>query len=334
MSTIDEILSMGKLVDPILNRYLSKEVSDSFQPILKHQISTGGKRVRASLSLLSCEAAGGLQENGLFGAALVELIHNYSLIIDDIIDRGELRRGVPTTRSIYSEAMALLSSMFYRECLSELTEDCQNPHEIRSIMIFTIKELIEGERLDILMEQTDWRGSYIEENRYLNVKFNEYLHMIGKKTAALIGASCEIGSVEANASKTLRNSLLQYGWHIGLAFQIVDDFLDIFGEQTGKTKGKDIIEHKLGNAVIIFTLQNLPCNEQQQLLSIIQKNTVSEEDLIEAFNLINNTNAKDQTKEYACKLVEKSKNYLSKLSETKAKQNLIALANFIVERTY
>jgi geranylgeranyl pyrophosphate synthase len=70
------------------------------------------------------------------------------------------------------------------------------------------------------------------------------------------------------------------------------------------------------------------------LLSIIQKNTVSEEDLIEVFNLINNTNAKDQTKEYACKLVEKSKNYLSKLSETKAKQNLIALANFIVERTY
>ena len=83
-------------------------------------------------------AATGLSEiaaNALFGAALVELIHNYSLIIDDIIDRGDLRRGVPTTRSIYSDAMALLSGMFYRECLSELTEDCQNPHEIRSIMI-------------------------------------------------------------------------------------------------------------------------------------------------------------------------------------------------------
>ena len=334
MSTIDEILSIGKLVDPILNRYLSKEVSDAFHPIVKHQISTGGKRVRASLSILSCKAAGGLQENGLLGAALVELIHNYSLIIDDIIDRGELRRGVPTTRSLYSDAMALLSGMFYRECLSELTEDCRNPHEIRSIMISVIKELIEGERLDILMEQTDWRGSYIEQNRRLNVKFDEYLYMIGKKTAALIGASCEIGGVEANASKTLRNSLLQYGWYIGLAFQIVDDFLDIFGEQTGKTKGKDIIEHKLGNAVIIFALQTLPLNERQQLLSIIQQNTVAEEDLINALNLISSTNAKDQTKEYAYTLVEKSKTYLSILPETKAKQNLIALADFIVERTY
>ena len=330
---LDEILSIGRMVDPIIDEYLVRGASDPFKPILLHQFEAGGKRVRAALAILSCEASGGSKDMGVNGAAVVELIHNYSLLVDDIIDRGDVRRGLPTTRALYSDAMALLAAMFYRESLEELAEACRNPGEVRRLMVSTIKELIEGERLDILMEQAG-RGGYLEESRLTEVTIRDYMDMIGKKTAALIKASCEIGCVEANAPKEVREALSNYGWSIGLAFQVVDDFLDIYGERTGKARGKDIQEHKLGNIVILYALETLPEEDGEKLLSIIRKENVSREDLAEAFKLIDRTDAKDRSRSLAYRLVEEGNEDLSKLPETSAKHSLLELADFIANRTY
>ncbi|MEM2122864.1 MAG: polyprenyl synthetase family protein, partial [Candidatus Bathyarchaeia archaeon] len=282
--SLDGILSIGRMVDPIINGYLVRGASDPFKPILLHQFEAGGKRIRAALAILSCEASGGSKDVGLNGAAVVELIHNYSLLVDDIIDKGEVRRGLPTTRALYSDVMALLAAMFYRESLEELADACRNPGEVRRIMSSTIKELIEGERLDILMEQAG-RGGYLEEKRLRRVSIEDYMDMIGKKTATLIRASCEIGCVEAGATESLRKALSSYGWSIGLAFQVVDDFLDIYGEETGKAKGKDIQEHKLGNIAVLYAMEALPGRLRERLLSILREDRVSEKNLAETFKL-------------------------------------------------
>ncbi|MGC8850123.1 MAG: polyprenyl synthetase family protein, partial [Candidatus Bathyarchaeia archaeon] len=221
----------------------------------------------------------------------------------------------------------------YRECLEELVEACRNPGEVRRIIVSTIKELIEGERLDILMEQAG-RGGYLEEKRLRSAGVRDYMYMIGKKTAALIKASCEIGCVEAGAPRDLRDALSKYGWSIGLAFQVVDDYLDIYGEETGKAKGKDIQEHKLGNIVILYALEALPESMRSRLLSILSESTVSSEDLDEALRLMDITDAKDRCRRLALRLVEEGKGSLSPLPDTDAKRGLLELADFIAYRTY
>lgn len=331
--SLEEILSIGRSVDPIIREYLVRGASDPFKPILLHQFMAGGKRVRAALAILSCEASGGSRSTGLNGAAVVELIHNYSLLVDDIIDKGEVRRGLPTTRRLYSDAMALLAAMSYRESLDELAEACRNPREVRRLINSTIRDLIEGERLDILMEQAG-RGGYLEEKRLREVGIGDYMNMIGKKTGALIRMSCEIGCVEAGAPVDLRMALSSYGWNIGLAFQVVDDFLDIYGEETGKARGKDIMEHKLGNIAVLYALEALPEEFKGRLLSILRMEEVSQEGLAEAFKLIDMTDARDRCRSLAFQLVEEGKRSLSPLPETEAKRSLMELADFIANRTY
>jgi len=334
MPNMEDILTIGKLVDPLLIEYLRRDISNPLQNIVLHQFKAGGKRIRAALAILSCEASGCLREQGLNGAALVELIHNYSLILDDIIDRGDIRRGSPTTRAVYTEAMALLAAMCYRESITELANACHNPEEVRHIMVSTIREVIEGERLDILMEQSGRSGKYIEKNRLRSISFKDYVGMIGKKTASLIKASCEVGCVEAGASENFREALSKYGWHVGLAFQVADDFLDIFGEKTGKTKGKDIIEHKLGNVVILYSLQSLSDSDRKALLTTIRKDTISKNDLVYVLALIDKTDARSESKRLAYKYIEESKRNLTILPDTEAKRNLLFLADFIIKRTY
>jgi geranylgeranyl diphosphate synthase type I len=315
-------------------KYLGKGAYEDFVPVVKHQIEVGGKRIRPAFALICCQTVGGNYEKALIPAALIELIHNYSLIMDDIIDRGEIRRGAPTVRAKYGDAMALLAMAFYREVLDEIAESCPKPNEMRALMIQTIKEMIEGERLDVLFEQAGRREEYIVKHRYANVPLDLYLDMIGKKTAGLIKAACVAGAMSADASEAEIKALSEYGWNVGLAFQVIDDFLDIFGEKTGKQRGKDIIEHKLGNVVVIFAAEEMTEEEKEEFLSILRSEKIDESKMNRALQLISGTNAKRRTRELAQKLVSEGKEKLKALPDSAAKKALEELADFVVNRLY
>ncbi len=334
MKSIDRILAVGKKVDPLIYRFLPADADKTFQPVLRHQISSGGKRVRAALTVLSCQATGGKTRDALIPAAIVELTHNYSLILDDVIDRGDVRRGLPTVRAQYSDAMAILAAMFYREVLDRLIEASKNPVQVRKVTVSAIKALIDGERLDILMEQSGRTGAYIEKHRFTEVRIDDYLHMIGKKTAALIKAACELGCIASNCPPKMRGSMKSYGWKIGLAFQVIDDYLDIFGEETGKVQGKDIIEHKLGNAVIMYALEAMGEDEQRAFLSLLRKEALSQEDLGEGMRLIQQTDARERTFNMGQRLVSEGIEAVRGLADSWAKKDLTSLAEFIGERLY
>src|SRR5689334_10721827 len=122
--SLARITRLGTRVDPIIIKSLRNGSAREFLPSLQYHFESGGKRMRAAMVLLSCEAAGGRAERAIKPAAVIELIHNYSLVMDDLIDRGEVRRGRPTVRVVLGDSVALLVAMFYREVLDDLISEC------------------------------------------------------------------------------------------------------------------------------------------------------------------------------------------------------------------
>jgi geranylgeranyl diphosphate synthase, type I len=329
-----KIVNMGRKVDPIIFRALADAASPKFQSAVDYHFKTGGKRMRATLVLLACAASGGKIKDGMNPAALIEMIHNYSLVMDDLIDRGDFRRGKPTVRVKFGDSVALLIAMLYREALDDLAEKCIQPRKSRTIAVQAMKDIIEGERLDMLLEQAGRVDHYLRVNHIMNPSFSLYIEMIGKKTAALFKAASEIGAISARADSTKQKSLGEFGWKAGLAFQIMDDVLDICGQETGKQVGKDIIEHKLGNAVILTALQYLPRKEKSVILKTLRSDKVSQDMLKKARQLVMETPAERDCREIAERYLSQAKAHLSVLKSSVYKEGLAMLSESVVSRTF
>ncbi len=284
--------------------------------------------------VLSCGAAGGRAERAVKPAAVVEMIHNYSLVMDDLIDRGEVRRGRPTVRVVMGDSTALLVAMFYRELLDDLIENSPASVEVRKTAVKTMKEIIDGERLDLLLEQAGRTDPYLIRNRILDPTFKSYLDMVGKKTASLFKAAGQMGAYAAKAETRVANALGDFGWKAGLAFQVMDDVLDVCGEKTGKQQAKDIIEHKLGNAAILVAMRFLSRKDRQELKKIIGSEKVSKRMVARARSMVNKTPAERECREIAMKYLEDAKTSLSVLKPSSFKDALSDLADQIVARSY
>lgn len=200
-----------------------------------------GKRMRPMLCLLLCEACGGLWEQALPAAAAIELLHNFSLIHDDIEDGDETRRGRPTLWTIWGEAQAIntgdaLFSLSQLAMLRLMERGVPAATVIQAQTLFnkTCLALTGGQHLDIGFEQRN------------DVTVDDYLAMIRGKTAALVTCSCELGALIADASPVQREAVVQFGLNLGLAFQVRDDILGIWGnpDLTGKAAGADIARRK------------------------------------------------------------------------------------------
>ncbi|MGC9107624.1 MAG: polyprenyl synthetase family protein, partial [Infirmifilum sp.] len=222
----------GKKIDPIMEKYLLKNANPEFQEAVLYPIKIGGKRVRPALTIISTLAVGGKAEEAYPAAAAVELAHNYSLILDDIIDHSEVRRGYPTVWKKYGLSTTILVAVHYRESIADALSDTRDPKTFHDIMARTIKLLTDGERLDILFEQSGREDEpYIVANRYRKISLEDYLNMIEKKTGVLIETSCVFGGLSVGiVEEEIIQALREYGRNIGIAFQISDDIIDIFGD--------------------------------------------------------------------------------------------------------
>jgi len=158
--------------------------------------------------------------------------------------------------------------------------------------------------------------------------------MIGKKTASLFKAAGQIGAYAAKAETGVVNALGAFGWKAGLAFQVMDDVLDICGKKTGKEQAKDIIEHKLGNAAILVAMKFLSSRDRQELKKIISSERVSKKMVTRARGLVDKTPAERDCKEIASGYLEDAKTSLSVLRPSRFKDALSDLADQIVARSY
>ncbi|WP_328608560.1 polyprenyl synthetase family protein [Amycolatopsis sp. NBC_00345] len=196
----------------------------------------GGKAVRPALAVLSAQAAGASPETGVPGAVAVELVHNFSLVHDDLMDGDTERRHRPTVWSLHGAASAILTGDAMLALAQEVVLDSGSPHAVAAgrLLAQTTRRLIHGQFLDVAFEQRD------------DVTLPECVTMAGGKTGALLSGSAAIGAVLAGAPAAVVEALTRYGEEIGLAFQLVDDILGIWGDPavTGKPVFSDLRARK------------------------------------------------------------------------------------------
>lgn len=326
---------ISKMVEPAIYEILTSAVHKKFHNIVKYQIAAGGKRLRPALAILAGKMMGAREKDILYPAAALEIFHNYTLILDDIIDHGKLRRGKPTVWKRFGRSTAENISMAYAASIFDLPMSQKNKPEIDKILAKTLKAVTNGQIFDVLFEQGGRsEESYVVKNRYSQISLNDYLVMIGQKTASLISACMEIGGICADANKKNLEALKRFGYNIGMAFQIQDDLLDIFGDEKkfGKKIGKDIMERKLGDIVILLAMNEFNLKDKSKFIKILRKKKINSGDLKEAINLINKTFAQKKAQKLQTNYINKAKKDLAALPQNQWNKNLVELVDFLAER--
>lgn len=298
-------------------RYHMGWADEELRPIT----APAGKRLRPLLCLLSCEAAGGNWKEAIPAAAALELVHNFSLVHDDIQDRSPFRRHRPTVWKLWGEALAInvgdallilacramekLPQEKFRECCQILSDAC--------LM------LTEGQFLDLTFEKKE------------RVFLEEYMEMIRRKTAALMAASAQMGATIATDDRRLVERFRSFGENLGMAFQVQDDILGLWGDEavTGKPAADDLRQRKK-TLPIIYAMEKDP-----RLLSLMTQAKWGEREVAEALGIINQSGAKEFAQAQAFSFYKKALEELAGLGQdSEAMQALIDLASFMVGREY
>lgn len=265
----------------IINEHINRLVFDAkpaslFQPI-SYILSLGGKRVRPALVLMAYSLYKSDYEKALPAALAVELFHNFTLLHDDLMDKATMRRGKPTVHIQWNDNCAILSGdAMLIEAYKEISKvDIAYLPQSLSIFSKIATEICCGQQLDMEFESR------------LDVSIEEYLEMIELKTAVLIGGSLQLGALLAGASSKDIELLYKFGTNIGLAFQLMDDILDVYGNSStfGKRIGGDILCNKK-TLMLISALQDE--GEKANLLYWINKENYEEEEKIKAVTDIYN----------------------------------------------
>ena len=211
------------------------EPNNLYEP-MKYIMELGGKRIRPILCLVGTEACGGQVQGALPIAHAMEVFHNFSLVHDDIMDRADQRRGLPTVHKKWNEPTAILAgdNLLVKAYESILSFSGNGKNEILTLFSKTATEVCEGQQDDM---------DFAERNE---VSEANYLNMIQKKTAVLLGCSLASGAIVASASGSIVQKMYDFAIAIGMSFQMMDDYLDAFGasENIGKVSGGDIMEGK------------------------------------------------------------------------------------------
>lgn len=244
--TSGNVLSIFKLIDNELGRVetlVNKQLTDcpdktGVGRLLEHFSACSGKMLRPGLVLLAGKSVGEITDRHIHTAAIVEMIHNATLLHDDVIDEGQKRRGLPTINSLCGNESAVLLGDFLLSRVLKMCVDLE-PRFQRIIADATAR-ICEGELMQTAQKQ-NWQLSE-----------SEYIDIITEKTAALFSSCCELGGFLAGGSESQARSLADFGLNFGIAFQITDDLFDIIGDEskTGKTPGSDIDKNKLTLSVI------------------------------------------------------------------------------------
>jgi octaprenyl-diphosphate synthase len=285
--------------------------------LLEHLHSCSGKMIRPGLVLLSGAAAGKVTQKHVQIAAIVETIHNATLLHDDVIDEGRQRRGAPTINHLWGNESAVLLGDFL---LGQVFKMCANLEpNITNIIATTAVRTCEGELRQVV------------ERKNLHLTEAEYVDIITDKSAAIFGTCCRLGAMLAEAGENEVESLACFGLNSGIAFQITDDVLDITGDErkTGKTTGSDVDKHKL-TLPVIHLLKKLDKKERENVYSILEAPSRNKDGLAEMLKTYGCLEyAQSRAREYIAKAVQA----VSDLRENDGKRALIRTAEFIAARS-
>ena len=332
MDVLKYLEERARMVEREIDRWVPPELKpEVLAKATRHLIEAGGKRLRPCLVLTACEAVGGKPEDAIETAAALELLHNFTLIHDDIMDRDEFRRNVKTVHVLWGEPVAIIAgdALFAKvfEAVSANARRLKLGGE-RVVELFdTISkasfEICQGQALDMLFEKRE------------DVDEEEYMEMVRGKTGALTEASTKVGGLLGSGKPEQVEALASYGRLIGIAFQMQDDVLGVSGKQEkfGKPIGSDIREGKR-TLIIVRALATAPEKGRATLLRALGKHDASKRDIEAAIDVLRESGAIDYVSERARKFVAEAKSKLEPLPKSRAKEALLALADFVVGREF
>ena len=306
-------------VDRVIHASLKSEVA-LINQISTYIVQSGGKRLRPALVLLSAGIFGAVKPHHHTLAAIVEFIHTATLLHDDVVDESDKRRGKATANSLYGNAASVLVGDFLYSRAFQMMVEIENMR-VMSILSEATNIIAEGEVIQLLNIHND------------QVTQAQYLKVIHYKTAKLFEAASRLGAVINHANPQDENALATYGMHLGTAFQLIDDVLDLSGdaEAIGKNLGDDIAEGK-PTLPLIITMQ---LGTEAQKLCV--KNAIQQgglEHLADVIAAVKATNALDVVKKIAEQEAQSAIAAIKDLPENIYKESLIKLATFSVNRSF
>jgi len=256
-------------------KIIVKEPKNLYEPII-YILNIGGKRLRPVLILMSCDLFGGDYKKALDAALAIEMFHNFSLVHDDIMDNAPLRRGQQTVHEKWNLNTGVLSGDAMLVLTNQLFEsyDAKQYKELMILFNQTALKVCEGQQFDIDFEVRS------------DVSIVDYIKMISYKTAVLVAASLKMGALIAGTNEGEAQKIYNYGLNLGVAFQLQDDYLDVFGEADfGKQHAGDIIKNKKTWLYLktLILADNSDKNKLLSLYGIESKNTKEIEEVIALF---------------------------------------------------
>ncbi len=325
MKKTKQIENNAKIVNKFLNSKLKGNPKKLYDAA-GHLIVNGGKRLRPYMVIRSCQILGGKSSTAMIAASAVEMVHNFTLVHDDIMDNDEMRHGVPTVHKKFGMPIAILAGdVLFSKAFQIISESKLSPNANTHLISRLAKacvDVCEGQLLDIKMA---------DEKRIPTEA--EYITMIGKKTAALFDVSCAMGAICAtNKPKDISN-LSDFGRNLGIAFQITDDLIGVMGDPkvTKKPVGNDLREGKK-SLPILMAIKLAKGNEKKIILKAFGNSKISKKDLNKAVEVIRSLGIEEKVRNQALKYAEKSEKSLAKYKGT-AKIELTALLDFVVKRS-
>jgi geranylgeranyl diphosphate synthase type I len=287
-----------------------------------------GKRIRPTLSLLACEALGGDVKAALPAAAAVELVHNFSLIHDDIQDGNSERHNRPTVWWVWGPAQAInagdgMHALARLALLRQTGEGMSPERTLKAVGLLdqACLRLCEGQYLDLTYQER------------VDISQDAYFKMVEGKTAALISCAAELGAVMSSVEEPVERAIAQFGAKLGMAFQIRDDILDLWGQQdTGKPLAGDILNKKK-SLPIVYAIENASGAERRTLGDVYFKRVMEPEDIDKIIEVLETLGAREFCQAKADALCDEAVQSLKDAGLTSQQtEGLEAVARFIVTR--
>ena len=313
----------------IVNRHLKSRLKGNPKKLYDaagHLIANGGKRLRPYMVIRSCQILKGKVSSAMPAASAVEMVHNFTLVHDDIMDNDEMRHGVPTVHKKFGMPIAILAGdVLFSKAFQVITDSNLSASATTHLVSRLAKacvDVCEGQLLDIKMA----------EERKIPSQ-TEYIKMIEKKTAALFDVSCAMGAICAtNKSKDITN-LSSFGKNLGIAFQITDDLIGVMGDPkiTKKPVGNDLREGKK-SLPILMAIKLARGKDKTIILKAFGNSKVSTKDLKRAVDVIRTLGIEENVRKQALKYANRAEKSLEKYQGS-AKIEMISLLDFVVKRS-
>ncbi len=304
-------------VDVVIRQSLSSQVP-LINQISEYIIHSGGKRLRPALVLMSGDLAGGVTPAHHQLAVIIEFIHTATLLHDDVVDASDLRRGKSTANHVYGNPASVLVGDFLYSRAFQMMVKLQNMR-VMEILADATNTISEGEVLQLL------------NVRNIGVSEQDYLQVIHFKTAKLFEAATRLGAVQCQENPEREEALANYGMHLGTAFQLIDDVLDLTGdsEKIGKTLGNDLAEGKV-TLPMLYAIQQAPTVQAELVKQALLEGQVAH--LEQVLEILHAVKAFDYVRAVAQKEAQLACQALDVFESSPAKQALLDLARFSVSR--